>query len=358
MGSRKSPKLDDSCGCEPVRKDSSDSIKLDADSEHTEWIPPIKAADFLLKLYTGEPYSANDRVLHLEPATISHEEAVAEDPGVIDPTIFNYSADQVPDFHGIREGEMLTDEVILFLVKEVLEMYPIQEFDIETATNEVLTHPKIYFGSPAASYQFTMKEWRLDPKNPADRGEINTLRNLILNYTYFVYLVHSGGERSGHYYCVVYNKDTSKLLILDSSSRGKKLSEFTRTFVRRYIETLKSIDLHPSQSIKAVNAPSAQQLDGNSCGFYAVHNTHRVLHALCQGRLEDDPELFDEFITKPKDQDPNDLPELTPRLISEWRLKLRKAFYEVCTVSISQYGLEYWLTLAIVQRKGDVSKKC
>lgn len=362
------PKLEDACGCEPVRKDSSDSIKLDADSEHTEWIPPIKAADFLLKLYTGEPYSANDRVIHLEPATISHEEgqAVAEDPGVIDPSIFNYSADQIPDFHGIREGEMLTDEVILFLAKQLLEAYPVQEFDGDTPSGAVLSHPKVYFGSPAVSYLFTQKEWRLDPKDPADRPQINDLRNLILNYTYFVYLVHSGGERSGHYYCVVYNKATTKLLVLDSSSRGKTLSEYTKVFVRSFTETLKSIELHPPQRIKAVNAPSSQQHDGNSCGFYAVHNTHRVLHALCRGGLEDQPELFDKFITQTGDQELSDLPTLTPQLISEWRLKLRRVFYEVCTVSTSQYGLkyviyhdllEYWLTLAIAQRKLDVSEK-
>lgn len=327
--------LQDACGCEPVRKDSSSEIKLDADSDHTEWIPPIKVADFLLKLYTGEAYDAGDQVIHLEPATVSHEDAVAEDPGFIDPTIFNYSADQVPDLHGIREGEMLIDEIIVFLAKELLEAYPVQELEIDPVTPTPLAHPKVYFAPPAAAYLYTQEEWTLDPEDKADQAGIEILRNLVLNYTYFVYLVHTGPDRSGgHYYCVVYNKITSTLVVLDSASSDNDLTPNTEVFVDSFIKTLKIIDLHPPKDIKVVVAPSLQQIDGNSCGFYAIHNTHRIFHALCRGGLEDDPKLFDKFITKTGKQKLSDLPKLTPKLITEWRIKLRRVYYEVCTVCL------------------------
>ena len=322
--------LGDACGCEPVRKNSLSSIKLNANEDNTDWIPPVRVADFLLKLYGGVPYDANDRVIHLEPATISHEGPVAEDLGIIDPTIFNYSDDQVPDLHGIREGEWLIDEVIVFLVKELLEAYPVQEYEFGMHRSAVLAHPKVYFAPPALSYQYTSKEWVLDPEAASDREGIKNLKGVFRAYTYFVYLVHTGEDRAGHYYCVVYNKATSTLFALDSATQSSGFSNLTQVFANCFISTLRSINLHPKEKIKLVNAPSEQQTDGNSCGLYAIHNTHRILHALCRGGLEDQPALFDDFITNP--QKFTDLPKLTPELITEWRLKIKRVYYEVCTV--------------------------
>lgn len=340
-------------GCEPVRKDD---VGFTITPPHTNWVRAIPVPYFLRKLYEGREYEEGDLVIKLDPPTVSHSSTVAEDPGYIDPNMFDYDETEVPDFYGISEGQTIVDEVLDFLIKELWELYRINNNDtaLERAPGQAPV-PKKWFDHDSPNdaivslhSPIALHAWTRIPGNPSAEDDAPVIE-MLSRATYTVMVVHAGQKaESGHYFCAAFNRLTATVYIVDSISTKGKVTGTTSAFVRKLKTVLrKVVPRGEGTNLKFVYPQCEQQTDMASCGLYAVHNAHRFVHAACMDGN------FEAVGTDPADM--STLPSLTPEYVRAWRLKLAKAFAEVWT-SISCCLMNLSLIECQRHRKKDNSR--
>lgn len=312
-------------GCEPVRKNNVGITP----PRHTVWSSPTPVADFLVKLYDPEAeYTAEDDVIQLHPPTVQHDQAVAEDPGCIDADLFNFDEHAFYEPTGMNPEQLMLDIVIDYSIHQLAQLYR-----INTLTGE---------GGPV---------WHDDDSPNAQLCRLYRPSELVHylhqgqavaqlseeDVVYFsmkltaapssVFICHWGSGNAAHYFTVGYNNATGSsakhLYVTDSNIGGKKAAAVSRKFVAKFRALWNRIGHAPGVQLIVFykDYSCEQQEDGKSCGFYAIHNAHRLVHAATiDGNFEQVGTGGSPFAVE--------LGQLTPQKIRVWRAKVFKAYHE------------------------------
>lgn len=312
-------------GCEPVRKNNGGITP----PRHTLWSYPSPVADFLVKLYDpGAEYTAADDVIKLHPPTVKHDQAVAEDPGCLDPDLFNFDEHSFCDIAGINPEVMAFDEVINYSVSQLQQLYRINTVQgAEGAGWHDEGSPygqlcSLHGPDNAVTSHFISSELDAAHFSPAEIAQFSM--EYLESLPYSVSICHW----ANHYFAVGYNNDIKSgdkhLYVLDSIAGGADGESFSRAFAVRFRELWNRVQHPRGVRLRTFFNDCEQQEDGKSCAFYAIHNAHRLVHAATVGGN------FEQIGAR-RSPFAAELGQLTPEKVRVWRTKLFKAYHEVCT---------------------------
>lgn len=315
-------------GCEPVRKNNAGITP----PRHTVWSPITPVADFLVKLFDHKiEYTAEDDVIQLHPPTVQHDEPIAEDPGCIDAGLFNFDEHTFNQRTGINPQQLMTDVVIDYSVNQLAQLYRINTSPEDEASgwdDEDSPGAQLCSLHKPSETAYTLREGQDVTK--ISEAEIVYFAMKLATTPSSVFICHWGSGAKAHYFTVGYNNATASgakhLYVTDSNVSGVKESAVSRAFARQFRALWNRIGHPPGVELYIFfrDYSCEQQEDGKSCGFYAIHNAHRLVHAATiDGNFEQVGRGDSPFAVE--------LGQLTPQKIRVWRAKLFKAFYEVCT---------------------------